>query len=300
MNKQFEEIYTSEAIDSKEYDYEGEMAKTQLVTIADAAEELHDLLEDEDNMPEWCQNKITKAMDYLDTVRDYMISKDTEEESVSENFKKQYAHHSQGLKNAEADIKVAKTASDMVKAMNKKSHHSKALSKMDRMQEEVNMPSASKELETYARRYGGIDKGDFIKAAMMMKKNQNKQLNKFVDELDTEPREKILSIMKKHMKEAYREPMGQTKSMMSPLQKIRMDKEKKDRDRAGKLKPTTMASLRRKNTNEKLKVSDGIGAWIEDFYKSNAPQFKGKSREERRDMAVAAYLTAKRGPLKDD
>jgi len=49
-----------------------------------------------------------------------------------------------------------------------------------------------------------------------------------------------------------------------------------------------------------LKVSDGIEAWIDDFRKSDAPQFKGKNKEERRDMAVAAYLSAKRGPLKDE
>ena len=45
-----------------------------------------------------------------------------------------------------------------------------------------------------------------------------------------------------------------------------------------------------------LKVSDGIGAWIKDFKKSDAPQFKGKSQEKRRDQAIAAYLDAKRGP----
>jgi glutamine synthetase adenylyltransferase len=44
-----------------------------------------------------------------------------------------------------------------------------------------------------------------------------------------------------------------------------------------------------------LKVSDGIGTWIDDFKKSKAPQFKGKSEKERRDMAIAAYLSAKRG-----
>lgn len=48
-----------------------------------------------------------------------------------------------------------------------------------------------------------------------------------------------------------------------------------------------------------LKVKDGIGAWIKDFKKSDAPQFKGKSEEERRDMAIAAYLDAKRGPQKE-
>lgn len=45
-----------------------------------------------------------------------------------------------------------------------------------------------------------------------------------------------------------------------------------------------------------LKVSDGMGAWIDDFKKSDAPQFKGKSAEERRDMAIAAYMSAKKGP----
>lgn len=44
-----------------------------------------------------------------------------------------------------------------------------------------------------------------------------------------------------------------------------------------------------------LKVSDGASAWIDDFQKSDAPQFKGKTKEERREMAIAAYMDAKRG-----
>ena len=48
-----------------------------------------------------------------------------------------------------------------------------------------------------------------------------------------------------------------------------------------------------------LKVSDGMGAWIKDFKKSDAPQFKGKSEKERRDQAIAAYLSAKRGDQKE-
>lgn len=45
---------------------------------------------------------------------------------------------------------------------------------------------------------------------------------------------------------------------------------------------------------EKLNVSDGMGAWIKDFQDSDAPQFKGKDKEERKEMAIAAYLAAKR------
>lgn len=44
---------------------------------------------------------------------------------------------------------------------------------------------------------------------------------------------------------------------------------------------------------EKLSVSDGQDKWIEDFLKSDAPQFKGKSKEEIVKMAVAAYNAAK-------
>jgi len=44
---------------------------------------------------------------------------------------------------------------------------------------------------------------------------------------------------------------------------------------------------------EKLSVSDGQQAWIDDFLKSDAPQFKGKSKEEIVKMAVAAFNAAK-------
>lgn len=42
-----------------------------------------------------------------------------------------------------------------------------------------------------------------------------------------------------------------------------------------------------------------MGSVIKDFYKSKAPQFKGKSKEKRRQMAIAAKLEAERGPVKE-
>jgi len=47
--------------------------------------------------------------------------------------------------------------------------------------------------------------------------------------------------------------------------------------------------------NEKLDPSQGAGEYVKDFEKSDAPQFKGKNKKERQKMAVAAYLSAKRG-----
>jgi hypothetical protein len=62
--------------DSAEYDQEGDMAKTQLRSIKYHADELHEMLSDNDNLPEWVQSKLTLAQDYLQTVCDYMYSKD--------------------------------------------------------------------------------------------------------------------------------------------------------------------------------------------------------------------------------
>ena len=44
---------------------------------------------------------------------------------------------------------------------------------------------------------------------------------------------------------------------------------------------------------EKLGKDADAGDYIDDFMKSDAPQFKGKSKEKKKDMAIAAYLDAK-------
>ena len=104
--------FVVEAKDPNEYDKEGEMAENQLRTIIDAAEDLIDLLEDDDNLPEWAQNKITKAVDYLDSVRDYMVSdaegeedddeeEDDLEESVEEALSPSYQNKYIGMPDAD-------------------------------------------------------------------------------------------------------------------------------------------------------------------------------------------------------
>jgi len=64
--------------DHGEYDREGDMAKDQLHTIVKAAKELHSILGDEQNLPEWVQTKITKALDYINVSRDYMDQEESD------------------------------------------------------------------------------------------------------------------------------------------------------------------------------------------------------------------------------
>jgi hypothetical protein len=58
----------------EEGDFEYDMAKNELSTALDAIEDLISLLGDDEegDLPAWVQSKITKGVDYLDSVADYM------------------------------------------------------------------------------------------------------------------------------------------------------------------------------------------------------------------------------------
>jgi hypothetical protein len=62
---------------------------------------------------------------------------------------------------------------------------------------------------------------------------------------------------------------------------------------------TRMVPVHKDVQNEKLDPSMGVKKYIDDFQKSDAPQFQGKSKEKRKEMAIAAYLDAKRGEKKE-
>jgi len=71
-------------VDQGEYDQEGDMAHDQLSTAKEAAAELRSILDADENLPEWVQKKITMAVDYLDTARDYMKAQKDSVEPVAE------------------------------------------------------------------------------------------------------------------------------------------------------------------------------------------------------------------------
>ena len=77
-----------EAKDPQEYDYEGDMAKSDLRSIMHHAKELHDMIDDTTNLAEWCQSKITLSEDYLSTVANYMRSEMNEGSNFITVFKK--------------------------------------------------------------------------------------------------------------------------------------------------------------------------------------------------------------------
>lgn len=55
-----------------EIDQEGRMAKQQLSDIAQYSQELSEMLQDETQLEAWVQDKLSKAADYIKTVKHYV------------------------------------------------------------------------------------------------------------------------------------------------------------------------------------------------------------------------------------
>ena len=53
-------------------DYEGKMARSQLMRTATNASELVQMIQEPDQLPSWVQSKLTKAADYIEAVRSYI------------------------------------------------------------------------------------------------------------------------------------------------------------------------------------------------------------------------------------
>jgi hypothetical protein len=116
--------------DIGEYDQEGDMAKSDLRSILANAKRVHDMLEDDDNLPEWVQSKITKAEDYMSTVANYMEAEMNEEVELDEGRPSQrhpLEGHEYHRKSDAELVGIAKDAHKAAEAM--KSHNTTAENK---------------------------------------------------------------------------------------------------------------------------------------------------------------------------
>jgi hypothetical protein len=79
--------FIKESYDSEEYNDEAGMVKSNIHTIVRTMTDLCRHLQDDENIPEWCQEKIASAKGMLTNVRDYMISQHEQgiQPTVSEN-----------------------------------------------------------------------------------------------------------------------------------------------------------------------------------------------------------------------
>lgn len=360
--------------DQGEYDNEGEMAKTQLRGIVADASHMIQMFSDEQNLPEWVQNKITKAADYLNSAHRYMMNKESVEwvcgkcscdpcTCEGNNLEEKYRPPTQAEIDADKkkDRKAQRAAGKRRPSMSTKSIGKKMYGNMkgglkeEDLQEldakmQKKFATGAKNMKAYAQKNGGVDKKDFMDVAKLLDQIARvnllqagqllSRLNRLVDGMDTDVRERIYVELQKvglveeleekkapkiddkkyaaHMARNKRpKKMTSTQKSLSDIQK-RANEEVDERkltpkeikkalaSAKAKAKPKSQVSLKKapfeipESLEEKLQVSDGMAKWIEDFQASDAPQFKGKDKNERREMAIAAYLAAKRREKKED
>ena len=154
-------------------------------------------------------------------------------------------------------------------------------------------PDHSDELKTMRKRNKGQDMADRV-AARQFRKSIGQP---YIKKESVEVEEKKLT-----QKQVNRALASIKPSKKKPtLPKAPWDKKEEGYASDAQRKAVWAAKNDKKQQNEsvdlseKLSVGDGMGSWIKDFQASDAPQFAGKSDSEKRDMAIAAYLSKKRG-----
>jgi phage anti-repressor protein len=134
------------------------MAKEQMHTIMSAAKELHKILSDEENLPEWVQKKITLAKEYIDSARDYMLTQHAEraeKEPVAEKAVSKKQQKFMGMVHAaqKGERPASKEVAKAAKGMGKKDAEDFAKTKHKGLPEKAKKEGTDKE-DQHAERAG--------------------------------------------------------------------------------------------------------------------------------------------------
>lgn len=156
---------------------------------------------------------------------------------------------------------------------------------------EVNM-----RLKNVEARLKKIKGEDAEMAAFLAGQGDVKQLNKFVLGLNSKNKDLIRKAIEEEI-ELDEKTFDDKASAIAHVKKHggKVKPLFKYRDPKTGAKVSTYSVKNEETIDEVLKPAMGAGEYVKDFYKSDAPQFKGKSKEKRQKMAIAAYLAAKRG-----
>jgi len=151
-------------LDKGEYDQEGDMAKDDLQSIAMAAKELHAILGDDQNLPEWVQSKITKALDYINASNQYMHQQERDvevvpERKLSSSEKEEREDIVKGMKKNKAEFKkrYGKRGEEVMYATATKMAKERGPGNPDRKKEE-----SVKETDAPKKAKGGIKFGQGV------------------------------------------------------------------------------------------------------------------------------------------
>ena len=230
-------------------------------------------LNPEDALPSWWTNKVAVAVDKLDGMADYLDTQ-VEEVEIDEGKMKQFHMMQTDGKSAEEIAKALKLDLKTVK---------------DLMKEEVELDEMKMDDPKLVKTFDKLKRGDTVKLKTSSTINQGKDFVEYIvkakNTVNKGRVEKITLVTKgneKAVKKFLYKRDGKVTFAIGDMG-ASIDDIKEG------VEPIQWPS---QPLEEKLKVSDGLGAWIDDFKKSDAPQFAGKSDEEKKNMAIAAFTDA--------
>jgi len=143
-----------------EYDDEAGMAKQDLTQAKDAAEELRSILDSDENLPEWVQAKITKAVDYLDTARDY-IKSGKKELDEKKDVKRDNKAEKDGKK-VTKDIEYDEKDKDGIRGKKRDAEDDKAEKAGKKVAKDVEHDESNESEEKPKKAKGGINFGGSV------------------------------------------------------------------------------------------------------------------------------------------
>jgi hypothetical protein len=222
--------YATEAKEKQEYDYEGDMAMSQLKSIIANSQRMHDMLSEDTNLPEWVQSKITLAEDYLSTASNYMQGEMNEETDLEENAKivahlsKRYGDNIRKSHVVSAAKDFGVDASKLAKAVRKKL--GKTMLDEEEQIDELSKATMGRYINKAATKMGsqGVTAGLKIAADEKSSKNfkdmgkREKGIKLAVSKLTKEDIEQVDEISKATLGSYVKKASGaeQPKNVMSP------------------------------------------------------------------------------------
>lgn len=262
-----------------EYDDEAGMAQGNLHTIARAAQGLLDTIDNNENLPEWAQEKIAKVEGMLTAVWDYLISQ--EEQGVDPRVNESAAWQRKSGKSKTGGLNAKGVAS-----YRRENPGSKLQTAVTTKPSKLKPGSKdAKRRKSFCARMGGMagamkkPNGDPTRKALALRKWHCESIEQTV-RLLTNVNQDLLEMKQRLDPKCWK---GKHKEGTKVKGGIRVNNcvpnESSD---------PYIESLNAK-LDEKIPKGADAGYYIKDFEKSNAPQFRGKSKEKRKQMALAAF-----------
>jgi hypothetical protein len=314
-------------------DDESDMANAQLRSIHSNTSKIENLIGDGDQLDAWVQSKLTKAEDYLDSVagylegeqrvekvdaiisvepaleldesetiydwgsdgRCYKIDDEGNRDVVSNSYCQRYA----GTGVYEDVNEITKEGNEFDKwrrAHNGKAFARKTVYLTDPMGNKsrytifFNYKETPTEdvIYTTEKLYGGHEGGGTPFSISNMQNRPEKY---------TSPEETISFKSEEPLNKIIKNPK-ELEKLVSDFLGDNLDKGLTDWFKTGverivKIDPVQFLNVNEGEIDEKLTKKSSVEKHIKDFEKSDAPQFKGKSKDDKVKMAVAAYLSKK-------